>query len=113
MGKEKLKALLQESLAVTTRTDAMKPSDLACLVIDIPPTPSCSTGARASGAPVRGRQVIERHEQNRRWLWRRSIVPSRPVCALAASGQIHGRDVAAEWVAQHSPGVSEAVRKKL
>ena len=31
------------------------------------------------------RPNIERHEQNRRWLWRRSIVPSRPVCALAAS----------------------------
>jgi IS5 family transposase len=34
MGQEKLKALLQESLAVATRTDAMKPSDLACVVID-------------------------------------------------------------------------------
>ena len=29
MGQDKLKALLQESLAVATRTDAMKPSDLA------------------------------------------------------------------------------------
>jgi IS5 family transposase len=34
MGEEKLQALLQESLAVATRTDAMKPSDLACVVID-------------------------------------------------------------------------------
>src|SRR5262249_23511171 len=34
MGEDKLKALLQESLAVATRTDAMKPSDLACVVID-------------------------------------------------------------------------------
>jgi IS5 family transposase len=34
MGQEKLKALLQESLAVATRTDAMKLSDLACVVID-------------------------------------------------------------------------------
>jgi IS5 family transposase len=32
--REKLKSLLQESLAVATRTDAMKPSDLACVVID-------------------------------------------------------------------------------
>jgi hypothetical protein len=30
MGEDKLKALLQESLAVATRTEAMKPSDLAC-----------------------------------------------------------------------------------
>ena len=34
MGQEKLRALLQESLAVATRTDAMKPSDLACVMID-------------------------------------------------------------------------------
>src|SRR5258708_11293076 len=34
MGEEKLQALLQESLAVATRTQAMKPSDLARVVID-------------------------------------------------------------------------------
>src|SRR6516225_6168218 len=34
MGEDKLKALLQESLAVATRPEAMKPSDLACVVID-------------------------------------------------------------------------------
>jgi len=30
------------------------------------------------------RPNVERHERNRKRLWRRSIVPSRPVCALAA-----------------------------
>jgi transposase, IS5 family len=34
MGEERLQALLQESLAVATRTDAMKPSDFARVVID-------------------------------------------------------------------------------
>jgi transposase, IS5 family len=34
MGEGKLQALLQESLAVATRTEAMKPSDLARVVID-------------------------------------------------------------------------------
>src|SRR6266699_2536945 len=34
MGEEKLQALLQESLAVATRTEAMKPSDLARVVIE-------------------------------------------------------------------------------
>src|ERR1700757_3362270 len=34
MGEEKLQALLQESLSVATRTQAMKPSDLARVVID-------------------------------------------------------------------------------
>jgi transposase, IS5 family len=34
MGEEKLKALLQESLAVATRTQALKPSELSRVVID-------------------------------------------------------------------------------
>src|SRR5262249_39412249 len=34
MGEDKLKTLLQESLAVANRTEAMKPSDLARVVID-------------------------------------------------------------------------------
>jgi hypothetical protein len=34
MGEERLRALLQESLSVATRTGAMKPSDLARVVID-------------------------------------------------------------------------------
>jgi IS5 family transposase len=34
MGEQKLQALLQESLAVATRTAAMKPSDLARIVVD-------------------------------------------------------------------------------
>jgi IS5 family transposase len=44
MGEEKLKALLQESLAVATRTDAMKPSDLARVVV----TRRCSPRRRFS-----------------------------------------------------------------
>jgi hypothetical protein len=35
MGEQKLQALLQESLAVTTPTEALKPSDLARVVVDI------------------------------------------------------------------------------
>jgi IS5 family transposase len=34
MGEERLQALLQESLAVATRTEAMKPSDLSRVIID-------------------------------------------------------------------------------
>jgi transposase, IS5 family len=34
MGEERLQALLQESLAVATRTGAMKPSDLARIIVD-------------------------------------------------------------------------------
>ena len=59
MGEEKLKALLQESLAVATRTEATKPSDLARVVIDttvqpkavmFPRRQAAQPGARAAGA---------------------------------------------------------------
>src|SRR5499433_2010144 len=60
MGEDKLKTLLQESLAVATRTDAMKPSDLARVVIDTTVQPKAvmfptdakllKPGARAAGA---------------------------------------------------------------
>ena len=67
MGADKLKALLQESLAVATRTDAMKPSDLARVVIDttvqggdVPDRrQTAQPGARAAGAT---------HEEARREL---------------------------------------------
>jgi IS5 family transposase len=35
MGEERLAALLQESLAVATRTGAMKPQDLSRVIVDI------------------------------------------------------------------------------
>jgi hypothetical protein len=34
MGEERLQALLQESLAVATKTKAIKPSDLNCIIVD-------------------------------------------------------------------------------
>src|ERR1700741_3234422 len=34
MGEERLQALLQESLAVATRTGAMRPNDLGCVIVD-------------------------------------------------------------------------------
>jgi hypothetical protein len=48
MGEEKLTALLQESLAVATRTEAMKRSNLARVVI----TPRCSR-RRPASIPLR------------------------------------------------------------
>ncbi len=42
-GEEKLQALLQESLAVATRTEAMKPSDLARVVVDTTVQPKAVT----------------------------------------------------------------------
>lgn len=34
MGEERLQALLQESLSVATKTGALKPSDLSCVIVD-------------------------------------------------------------------------------
>ena len=34
MGEERLQALLQESLAVATKTEAIKPSDLSQVIVD-------------------------------------------------------------------------------
>src|SRR6478736_2896563 len=46
MGEAKLTALIQESLAVATRTEAMKPSDLARVVIDTTVQPKAVNRAR-------------------------------------------------------------------
>ena len=56
MGEEKLQALLQESLAVATRTEAMKPSDLARVVIDTTVQPKAvmfPTDAKLMNRPAR------------------------------------------------------------
>ncbi len=62
MGEEKLKALLQESLAVATRTDAMKPSDLARVVIDTTVQPKAVMFPTDAKLLNRAR---ERHEAKR------------------------------------------------
>jgi transposase, IS5 family len=57
MGQEKLKALLQESLAVATRTQAMKPSDFARVVIDTTVQPKAVMLPRPEGGRLcRGRE---------------------------------------------------------
>ena len=50
MGEEKLLALIQESLAVAARTEALKPSDLARVVIDTTVQPK---GKRCCGPTFR------------------------------------------------------------
>src|ERR1700686_5340134 len=45
MGEERLQTLLQESLAVATKTDAMKPGDLARVIVDTTVQPKNVTPA--------------------------------------------------------------------
>src|SRR5205823_7653261 len=75
MGEEKLQALLQESLAVATKTEAIKPSDLNRVIVDATVQPKnvmFPTDARllnrareilvrlANGAGIRLRQSYRR-----------------------------------------------------
>ena len=58
MGEEKLQALLQESLAVATRTEAMKPSDLARVVIDTTVQPKAVMFPTDAKLMNRAREII-------------------------------------------------------
>jgi IS5 family transposase len=60
MGEERLKALLQESLAVATRTKAMKPSDLAEVVVDTTVQPKNITFPTDAKLANRAREKLVR-----------------------------------------------------
>src|SRR5437588_11690013 len=56
MGEERLQALLQESLAVASKTEAIKPKDLARVIVDTTGQPqhvTCPTEARRPNRPRR------------------------------------------------------------
>jgi IS5 family transposase len=67
MGEEKLQALLQESLAVATRTEAMKPSDLARVIIDttVQPKAVVFPDRRRADEPVSGSGDPRRRPKDR------------------------------------------------
>jgi IS5 family transposase len=60
MGEEKLAALLQESLAVATRTEAMKPSDLSRVIIDTTVQPKAVMFPTDAKLMNRARQIMVR-----------------------------------------------------
>ena len=60
MGEERLKALLQESLAVATRTKAMKPGDLAEAVVDTTVQPKNITFPTDAKLANRAREKLVR-----------------------------------------------------
>jgi IS5 family transposase len=60
IGEEKLQALLQESLAVATRTEAMKPSDLARVVIDTTVQPKAVMFPTDAKLMNRAREILVR-----------------------------------------------------
>jgi len=60
MGEQKLQALLQESLAVATRTEAMKPSDLARVAVDTTVQPKAVTFPTDAKLPNRARERLVR-----------------------------------------------------
>jgi transposase, IS5 family len=60
MGEERLQALLQESLAVATRTDAMKPRDLARVIVDTTVQPKNITFPTDAKLANRAREKLVR-----------------------------------------------------
>jgi IS5 family transposase len=60
MGEEKLQALLQESVAVATTTEAMKPSDLARVVIDTTVQPKAVMFPTDAKLMNRAREIMVR-----------------------------------------------------
>ncbi|MGH7225050.1 MAG: IS5 family transposase [Gemmataceae bacterium] len=60
MGEEKLFALLQESLTVATRTEAMKPSDLSRVIIDTTVQPKAVMFPTDAKLMNRARQIMVR-----------------------------------------------------
>ena len=60
MGEEKLVALLQESLAVATRTEAMRPKDLARVIIDTTVQPKAVMFPTDASWLIRAREIMVR-----------------------------------------------------
>jgi IS5 family transposase len=58
MGEERLQALLQESLAVATRSEAIKPSDLARVIVDTTVQPKNITFPTDAKLVNRAREAI-------------------------------------------------------
>ena len=83
MGADKLKALLQESLAVATRTDAMKPSDLARVVIDTTVQPKAVMFPTDAKLLNRARERLVRRSARRA---RRIAVPAPARAPAARAG---------------------------
>jgi len=65
MGEEKLAALLQESLAVAARTKALKPSDLARVVVDTTVQPKAVMFPSDAKLVNRARECLVRQAQKR------------------------------------------------
>src|SRR5262245_41042414 len=83
MGEEKLQALLQESLAVATRTDAMKASDLARVVIDTTVQPKAVMFPTDAKLLNRARERLVRRSVRRA---RRIAVPAQARAPAARAG---------------------------
>jgi IS5 family transposase len=89
MGEEKLKALLQESLAVATRTEAMKPSDLARVVIDTTVQPKAVMFPTDAKLLNRARERLVRLAQKLGVRLRQSYRRGRQAGGLATLIHVH------------------------
>ena len=60
MGEEKLAALIQESLSVATRTDAIKPSELSRVIVDTTVQPKNAMFPTDAKLLNRAREILVR-----------------------------------------------------
>src|SRR6266404_4833083 len=117
MGEEKLQALLQESLAVATRTEAMKPSDLARVVIDTTVQPKAVMFPTDAKLLNRARERLVRPlflarrvlEQDRRQRGRKVYSLHAPEVECIGKGKAHrpyefGVKVSVATTVKHSAG---------
>jgi transposase, IS5 family len=78
MGEERLQALLQESLSVATRTEAIKPSELSRVIVDTTVQPKNVTFPTDAKLLNRAREQLVRLVPRHGVGLRHSARPSRP-----------------------------------
>jgi len=91
MGEEKLKALLQESLAVATRTGALKPSALAQVIVDTTVQPKNVTFPTDAKLMNRAREKLVRLAKHEGVVLRQSYVRVGKLALIAHQRYAHAK----------------------
>ncbi len=91
MGEEKLQALLQESLATATRTQAMKPSDLARVIVDTTVQPKNVMFPTDAKLLNRAREILARKAKTHGVALRQSYVRVGKIALIKQQRYAHAK----------------------
>ncbi len=91
MGEEKLVALLQESLAVATRTEAMRPEDLARVIVDTTVQPKAVMFTTDAKLVNRAREIMVRLDKRHGVVLRQSYVRVGAIALIKHQRYTHAR----------------------